>query len=138
MIPVEYWWFSLIIMFGIIGASRGLARELGVTTVILLTMFALTFGWMQVGSKIAPVILKGPLADQSVEVARALYYTVSILFVTVIAYEGFTLQFPVRSQKGLGKGIFGFIGGLLNGYLIIGSIWDVTAAAQYYGISTPN
>jgi len=28
MIPVEYFWFVLIFMFGIIGAVRGLSKEL--------------------------------------------------------------------------------------------------------------
>jgi hypothetical protein len=51
--------------------------------------------------------------------------------VAFIAYEGIVLRFPLK-LKGLLNNIFGYTIGLLNGYLIVGTIWDVTAHANYY------
>jgi hypothetical protein len=128
MIPVEYFWLVLILVLGIIGAVRGLAKELGVTTIVLLTLFVLKFAWQRFGPAISGLV------DNFINPAyiEALYYTIPLIFVTIISYTGFTLMFPVKDQGGLGKGILGFLGGLLNGYLIIGSIWDVFAHANYF------
>jgi uncharacterized membrane protein required for colicin V production len=132
MIPVEYFWGVLFVVFGIIGMARGLWKELGVTTLLLLSLFALKVGWERVGEKILPLLQKVPLAEASTENAQAIYYTVTILFVAYIAYEGITLKFPIRQMVGLLKAAFGLLGGLLNGYLIVGTIWDVVAQANYF------
>jgi len=133
MIPVEYLWITLIGVFGIVGMVRGLWKELGVTTILLLSLFALKFGWDKIGAKVASVI-PGKLPDATVE---ALYYIIPILVISYISYEGFTLKFPIREMKGIAKGLFGLPGGLLNGYLIIGTIWDVTNQAKYFGWKVP-
>jgi uncharacterized membrane protein required for colicin V production len=133
MIPVEYFWIVLVLVFGIVGMVRGLWKELGVTTVLLLSLFVLKFGWEQIGSKIV-----GALPGQfTQETTMALYYTVSILFVAFISYEGITLKFPIKEMKGISKAIFGLPGGLLNGYLIVGTIWDVIYQASYFGFKVP-
>ena len=133
MIPIEYLWLALIVVFGVTGMVRGLWKELGVTTVILLSLFVLTFGWDQIGVKIVQAIP----AQTSAATIRALYYIIPVVFISFIAYEGFTLVFPMRAMKGLLKGILGFWGGLLNGYLIVGTIWDVINAADYFGFDVP-
>jgi len=128
MIPVEYFWLVLILFFGIIGATRGLNKELGVTTIMLLTLFVLKFAWSYLEAPITGLV-GSRFSAASVE---ALYYTIPIIFVAIISYEGFTLVFPVKDQGKLGKGLLGFMGGLFNGYLIVGSIWDVIAHAAYF------
>jgi hypothetical protein len=67
----------------------------------------------------------------------ALYYILIISFVAIISYEGFTLAFPIREMRGVSKGIVGLPGGLLNGYLIFGTIWDVAHRAGYFGLNVP-
>ena len=133
MIPVEYLWLALILVFGVIGIVRGLWKELGVTTVMLLSLFVLTFGWKQVGSRIVEAV-PGQTSAATIE---ALYYIIPVLFVAFIAYEGISLEFPMREMKGLFKGLLGFPGGLLNGYLIVGTIWEVTTKADYFGLEVP-
>lgn len=133
MIPVEYLWIALILVFGFVGASRGLNRELGVTTILLLSLFVLKFAWNQIGEKIVGT-LGGSLEEN---VVKALYYVIVIAFVAFISYEGFSISFPVREQRGVLKGGFGFLGGLLNGYLIIGTIWNALALTDYAGIEVP-
>jgi uncharacterized membrane protein required for colicin V production len=133
MIPVEYLWLTLIGVFGIVGMVRGLWKELGVTTILLLSLFVLKFGWDKVGAKVVGV-LPGNMPDPTVE---ALYYIVPVLFITYIAYEGITLKFPIKEMKGVAKGLFGLPGGLLNGYLIVGTLWNVTSQVNYFGFKVP-
>lgn len=131
MIPVEYFWLTLILVFGFIGAARGLGKELGTTAVIALSLFALFLGWSQAGKFIVSLVQRGPFKDLSAEEIKALYYSTSILFVAFLSYEGITLIFPI-GLKGFLKNLFGFFGGLFNGYLIIGTVWDVVAHANYF------
>jgi len=133
MIPVEYLWLALIVVFGITGMVRGLWKELGVTTILLLSLFVLTFGWEQIGAR----ILEAFPGEMPAGTIKAIYYIVPMVFVAFIAYEGITLQFPMREVKGLVKGLLGLPGGLLNGYLIIGTIWDVSNGADYFGLEVP-
>jgi len=133
MIPVEYMWLTLMLVFGVIGATRGLWKELGVTTILMLSLFVLKFGWEQIVKKnIAS--LPGKLPPATVE---ALYYIIPILFIAFIAYEGISLRFPIKEMKGLGKALFGFLGGLLNGYLIVGTVWNAVWIAKYFGLQVP-
>lgn len=131
MIPIEFYWLTLIFIFGIIGAVRGLGKELGVTTIIALSLFALWIGWWRAGDLIVAGFQGGPLAGLCAEQVKAIYYTVPITFITFISYEGIVLAFPVK-LKGFLKNVFGFFGGLLNGYLIIGTVWNVLADAAYF------
>jgi uncharacterized membrane protein required for colicin V production len=133
MIPVEYLWIALFIAFAVIGAARGLSKELGTATILLISLFALKAGWERVGSKILEAI-PGGAPDATVEAA---YYIVSILFVAFISYEGIVLQFPMKSQSGLIKTILGFVGGLFNGYLVVGTVWDVINNAKYLDVRVP-
>jgi hypothetical protein len=134
MTPVEYIWITLFIVLAFVGSARGLSRELGVSTIILLSLFALKFGWEQVGSRITGAV-GGNLAAETV---MAGYYAIPLIFIAFISYEGFSLAFPVQAMRGVGKAIFGFFGGLLNGYLIVGSVWDVLAQAGYLGLQVPS
>lgn len=131
MISVEYCWLILILIFSVIGAARGLGKELGTAAIVSLSLFALWLGWDQAGQMIVSLIQKGPLNDFRPEEIKALYYSITICFIAFISYEGITLLFPIK-LKGILKNIFGFLGGLLNGYLIVGTIWDVTAQAGYF------
>jgi uncharacterized membrane protein required for colicin V production len=132
VIPVEYFWGVLFVVFALIGAARGLWKELGVTTLVLLSLFALRVAWERVGEQLLPLLQKVPLAETSTANAQAVYYIVTILFVAYISYEGITLKFPIKQMGGIVKGALGLLGGALNGYLIVGTIWDVIAQANYF------
>lgn len=132
MIPIEYFWIMLVIMFGVIGSARGLRRELGATAILLLSLFAAYIGEQQILSRLAPSLKTGALGGWPEGTIVAIYYSVLIIFVAFISYEGIVLAFPIKELKGLGKGIFGFLGGLLNGYLVIGTVWNAIANANYF------
>ena len=133
MIPVEYLWLTLIAVFGIVGMTRGLWKELGVSCVMLLTLFVLKFGWEQIGAKVLDAF-PGSAPPPTV---MALYFIIPTLFMAFISYEGITLEFPIKQTTGITKAIFGLPGGLLNGYLIVGTVWDSFNLANYFGFEVP-
>jgi hypothetical protein len=112
MIPVEYYWITLILLFGLIGSARGLNKELGTTAVVALSLFALYIGWSQAESLIISLAAKLPFQLTPEEI-KAIYYSFSILFIAFLAYEGITLQFKA-SLKGFLKNMFGFSVGYLT------------------------
>jgi uncharacterized membrane protein required for colicin V production len=131
MIAVEYFWLILIFVFGIIGAVRGLGKELGTTAIVCLSLFALWLGWDQAGNFIVSLVGRLPFGKFTEAQIQALYYSGAIAVVAFISYEGVVLEFPVR-LKGFLKNVFGFLGGLVNGYFIVGTVWDVVAHADYF------
>ncbi len=76
----------------------------------------------------------GGLGKLSSEAVLAIYYGATILFVAFISYQGVVLEFPVKKQTGLLKWFFGYLGGLANGYLIVGTVWDVLSQAKYFDL----
>jgi uncharacterized membrane protein required for colicin V production len=134
MIPIEILWLTLMGVFGIIGMARGLWKEVGTSTILLLSIFTLFTLWKIIGDKVETA-LSGrlpPTAPQ--QTAEALYYIATIIFVAFVSYQGVVLEFPVRKHAGPLKWVFGFLGGLVNGYLIIGTIWNAANTAAYFGL----
>jgi uncharacterized membrane protein required for colicin V production len=138
VIPVGFLWIAIIIVFGFIGLARGLWKEIGVTTVMLLSLFALYMGEKLVLEALSSRLPQGMLSNAPGGTIAAIYYGVTVSFVAFIAYQGITLEFPIKKRTGLGKWIFGFAGGLFNGYLIAGTIWNVVSRADHFGIKVPN
>lgn len=131
MIPIELFWISLILLFGVIGAARGLQKEVGASAILAISLFALWLAWDKASRMIVSLLRRGPFSSFSTAEIAAIYFTIGIIFVAFISYEGVVLLFPV-TFKGFLKNIFGFLGGLLNGYLIVGTIWDLLAHANYF------
>ena len=130
MIPIETLWLALIAVFGIIGIVRGIWKELGVTTILFLSLFALQLGWDKIVSKVAGSI---PL-NMSADTVKALYFIILVSIITFISYEGFTLKFPAADLRGVAKGLVGLPAGFVNGYLVIGTVWDAVQGANYFDL----
>lgn len=128
MQPLEVLWGVLIITFALVGIVRGFLKELGVTTVLLVLLFGLS----RLEDKI-PEFLTRAVANVGFTVPKATnpkgqliwasFYVIVIVFVTLISYHGETLAFEGRPPKGPKGALFGLMTGLLNGYLISGSLW---------------
>lgn len=128
MQPLEVLWGVLLITFALVGIVRGFLKELGVTTVLLVLLFGLALFEDKI-----PLILTsavGAVGFTVPEVSEpagqsiwASFYILVIVFVTLISYHGETLAFEGRPPEGA-KGIsFGLLTGLMNGYLVAGSLW---------------
>jgi len=109
MIPVEYLWGVLIFVFAMIGLVRGLWKEMGTATILLLSLAALNLGQRLILDNLLSGSDGGGLGNLSAEAVLAIYYGATILFVAFISYQGVVLEFPVRKQTGVIKWFFGFL-----------------------------
>jgi hypothetical protein len=125
--PVEILFASIGAIVTMIGLARGYAKELGTTLILMVNIFVLTFFKNQIGN-IADVVVERLLAGVSSPAdLRALTSSLifQLIFVSIVfaSYAGKTLDFtgkPLPAPQGL---LLNLAIGLLNGYLIAGTLW---------------
>jgi hypothetical protein len=125
---VEITFLTVFVIFGVVGVIRGYGRELGITTLLLITLFVLEFlneGHSDTLMKVFG-FFTGP-NEAAQRSAQALLYCAILIVVTFISYEGETLSFPGKR----GRVFFDLGSGLLNGYLFAGSLWYYLHAANW-------
>jgi hypothetical protein len=121
--PIEVFFGAIVLIFTLIGLARGFLRELGVTTVMMFLLFFL--------SRFEPQLDKGMVKIMSANLVSAgdkdLWQCGLFLFVIAaaafVSYQGETLSFGGQPPRGAQAVLLGLVTGLLNGYLIAGSIW---------------
>jgi hypothetical protein len=120
MTPVGVVFLILMLMFGIIGIIRGVAKELGATVMLLATLMVLQLTVSMFESQIANFLTQVfGINPADVPTIIAICSAIFLIVVTFISYEGVTLAFPIKSTSWfLGLSI-----GLINGYLFAGSLW---------------
>lgn len=127
MIPLNTFFWMIVLMFGLIGALRGWVRELLVTLAIISAYF---LRWLFLN--IIPFVREYLRARSALDQ----FYIFSVLFV-ILALFGYAG--PVFSPYLAGKArrekiqdlILGLVFGALNGYLLAGTIWGFLHAANY-------
>lgn len=126
--PVEIVFLVVIGIFGAVGVVRGYQRELGVTTMLLITLFVLGFlTESSFGTRLDTFLKDTGMSEEALASFWALVAVGVLLVVTFISYQGLGLVYP-----GSGKNAFlSLIVGLVNGYLFAGSIWYYLADAGY-------
>jgi hypothetical protein len=121
-------WGVLLITFALVGIVRGFLKELGVTTVLLVLLFGLSRLEDRIPEFLTRAVASVGVAvpevpDPKGQLIWASFYIIVIVFVALISYHGETLAFEGRPPKGPKGTVFGLMTGLLNGYLISGSLW---------------
>jgi hypothetical protein len=132
MVPLNTIFWGMVLLFGLIGALRGWAKEIMVASSVLLAMFV---------QQVFAQFVLGPgnpylpmLFAASSEVAEPLVYTETqyfavtglLLLLVFCGYAGPALvsRFTAKIvREKLQDVLLGFFLGLLNGYLIIGMLW---------------
>jgi uncharacterized membrane protein required for colicin V production len=147
MIAIEAVFISLIFLFGIIGMSRGWVRELIATAGIIVGLFiinslAITPPGAPPETKIfiltyiVAQLTRRPFNDRITQLVVQL----SVFgIVTFFSYYGPTAMRTVGPVKGLfqrarvgcQEALLGFLVGLINGYLIAGTIWYYLHLTDY-------
>lgn len=125
-LPFAFW--MLVIIFAIIGAMRGWARELLVTFSVILSIFLLNV----LGTYVPP--LRAFLA-LTADNATA-FWIRSILVILMVFFGYQTPNLPRIAgarfaRERLSDVLLGFFLGALNGYLIVGTLWFFLDAANY-------
>ncbi len=138
MIPIETAFFGLILLFGIIGALRGWAKELLVAFAVILARFMEFVLWQYV-----PVVNSSLKQLEVTEPAIWFYVRIS-LFIIIIAFGYATTVISAalggRARKDKFEDtLLGFFIGVVNGYLIAGTLWGFLAHKGYaiWGIVVP-
>lgn len=143
MLTIDEVMFVMIIIFGIIGIVRGFLKELGVTLVLIATLFAL--------DRVIPILVGflnggglgflglGPVAtSQSSQNLLFVLFSAAILGATYISYQGETLTYEGTPPKGIGGAALGFLIGAVNGYLVFGTLWWLLNIYHYpFGLVSP-
>lgn len=124
--PIEGLWFVLLQVFVVLGVIRGFLKELGLTTVMIVYLFAID----QILPRLEELIKRpdSPLArigltEATKDTPLWLIFTLVTFIVVYIAYEGETLAFEGSSPKGLQGVALGALVGFINGYLVCGTLW---------------
>ena len=117
---------GLVVLFAVIGAMRGWAKELLVTSAVVLGLFMNSILENYV------VSYQAALVTQPVSTG----FTIRSLMLILLAFFGYqtpnirALQ-PKLVRERLEEVVLGLFMGLLNGYLLIGSLWYYLDSAGY-------
>jgi lysylphosphatidylglycerol synthetase-like protein (DUF2156 family) len=131
MVYLNFIFWCFVILFAVIGAMRGWAKEMMVTASAILALFIIT---------VLETYVKGLSQSFAVPGSTAQFWmrTAIILLLTFFGYQtpnlprvGGTRFARERFQDSL----LGIFLGALNGYLIVGSIWYFLAQADYQALS---
>lgn len=127
MTPFENLWIALAIIFGIVGVVRGFLKELGVTLVMVVTLFGLTRladNMPRILDLVATTIRVPAIRDLAArEPVWLAFYTLAVLGAVFIAYQGTVVKYPGDDPKGIQGHLLALMIGLINGYLVAGSLW---------------
>lgn len=126
MVSLTVLFGMLVVLFGVIGAMRGWAKELLVTSALVLGLFL---------NAILENYIQGYRAGLEAQPQMTAFLVRSGLM-TLLAFFGYqspkiqALQ-PKLVRERFEEVLLGLFMGLLNGYLLIGSIWAYLHVAGY-------
>lgn len=122
--PIEVLYGQVAMIIALVAIARGYHRELGSTVVIIVSIFALSFFEaiiVNLFTRLAEVAF-GISADQ-----RNLFLSIAFqcVFLAMVfaGYAGKTFDFPGRPKSPPIGTLLSLLVGMLNGYLIAGTLW---------------
>lgn len=127
MITLQFTFWLMVILFAIIGAMRGWAKELLVTFSVVVGLFIIA-----ILQRFAPSTLRSFLLSGSPTT-----FWIYSLIITFLAFFGYQTPNLARIAQGrmvrekFSDALLGFFLGALNGWLVIGSVWYFMALAKY-------
>ncbi len=126
MVSLTFMFWLLVILCGIIGAMRGWAKEILVVFSVILALFIIT-----VLETYVPYV-SGAINSAS----PAAHFWVRAIIVIALAFFGYQSPgFPLLAGKTRGERVqdrlLGFLLGMINGYLIFGTLWWYLNSANY-------
>ena len=131
--PIEGVYLAIAAIFGFIGMVRGYSRELGNTIVIMYVIAAMGFLDDQVLNSLFERIGGSIFGIDAMTLNQFLFVCYMLVFVTVVfvTYQGKTFDFGGQPAKGcLGIGLSLAVG-LVNGYLVAGTLWYYADKFEY-------
>jgi len=148
MIPINTVFWALVVLFGLVGALRGWAKEIMVFTSALLALFiqqVVAQYLLKPGNPYLPMLMTVSPEVTAPAVYNTTQYYVSSALLIMLVFFGYAgpaiasrLSGRIAREK-LQDSLLGFFLGLLNGYLIIGTLWFFLHKSGYAigGIAAP-
>lgn len=134
--PVEAVFLVIQIIFAMIGVARGYARDLGNSVILMTVIFILAYFQTRIISLVETVgsSLFG-LQPNSDQMNMLLLLTFWLVFIGVVfaSYAGKTFDFPGTQVPPPFGTLVSLLVGLLNGYLIAGTLWYYLNLFSYPG-----
>jgi len=127
MIAMVAVFFLMILLFGLVGSSRGWGKEVLVVASIILALSAITL--------LEDLLNVSALLNNQ----RYLFY-LRFFIITVLVYFGYQSPKVSRIAKAterralIGERILSFFMGMVSGYFVIGTYWHYANAAGYPGL----
>jgi hypothetical protein len=131
--PIEGVYLAIAAIFGFIGLVRGYNKELGNTVVIMYVIAAIGFLDDQVLNSLFERVGGSILGIDEATLDLFLFLCYTLVFVGIVfaTYQGKTFDYGGQPAKGcLGVGLSWAIG-LINGYLVAGTLWYYAAKFDY-------
>jgi uncharacterized membrane protein required for colicin V production len=124
MISLNFAFWLLVVLFGLIGMMRGWAKELLVSFSLIL---ALAFNSLLM--RYVPVIKALPITE------TPLFWIRITIVITLVFFGYQTVGLPRFAAKAnrekLQDSLLGFVLGAINGFLVFGTVWFYMAEANY-------
>jgi hypothetical protein len=132
--PVDIFFLVLVALWSAIGVIRGYHRELGVTLLLFIAIFVLVFADAEFGSQVDKILEFVAGSDPYKQaVAWSLFACGFLIFITFIAYQGEVFRYPGTTNSSF----LSWLVGLLNGYLLAGSLWYYLALTGWPLVTQP-
>lgn len=119
MMTLTFTFWLSVVVFGIIGAMRGWAKELLVTFSVILALF-----FLEVLGRYFP-----PVRDLFAEPNGTTEFWARSILLLILVFFGYqtpniaSIVAPRFARERLADSLLGFFLGALNGYLIVGTLW---------------
>ncbi|MEZ4676498.1 MAG: hypothetical protein R2932_19920 [Caldilineaceae bacterium] len=130
--PIEVIFGTIAIFLALIGFARTYPKELGTTVIILAAIFVLSFveeRVLNLTDTVSEALFNGDL--QSANLFMSLLFEVLFISAVFASYAGITLDFPGRPAPAPQGTLLSLAVGLLNGYLVAGTLWYYQHIFQY-------
>lgn len=123
--PIEILYIAIALIVTLIGLARGYVKELGSTLLILVAIFILTFFEEPISAIVSALgeQVLGAEDQPTIDAVLSVFYSLTFVILVFGSYAGRTLNFagtPAPPPQGT---LISLMIGLLNGYLIAGTLW---------------
>jgi len=125
--PFEYLWLTVFLIFVFIALVRKYPNELGTTTIIFVILFLITFFGIPklpgIVNDLYRKLFHTTMPQRQMEHFLAGLFSLTFIAALFSSYAGNTFAFPGRPAPGWKGTFYSLLVGILNGYLISGSLW---------------
>ncbi len=123
--PIEILYIAIALIVTLIGLARGYVKELGSTLLILVSIFILTFFEEPISAIVSTLSEQffGVENQPTIDAVLSGFYSVVFVVLVFGSYAGRTLNFAGKPAPPPQGTLISLMIGLLNGYLIAGTLW---------------